>query len=617
VASDKTATINSLVSGSASISKSGTGTLVLAGANTYTGGTIINAGTVSASADANLGSGGGAVTLDGGALIAGGNFSSARPFSVGSGGGAIHNPFGNALLLGSIQSASQAVLTKSGGGQLTLAQATPRSGLSSSWLGDIAVNGGTLKIGNGGATGFLPGYDPIAYAGLPPAVPTVSLAAGSTLEFNHASGGSTQDTAHAVVIAGAGNVVFSGAKTEVFVANNTYTGATIVNSGSSLRVGWGGILNTGGLGATAITNDGAVTFSNDHNTTFPGSTNGTGTLIKEFSGTLTLTGVVAHTGGTTITGGTLAVGNGGTTGSISGNITNNSTLAFNRSDGYTHTGRITGSGALVKNGSGTLTLTPPIAGNTYTGGTTVNSGTLLVSAGEGARLGFGPVVVNSGATLGGAGSIFGNVTLNAGAHLAPGISIGSLYIGPLTITAEAILDFELDTIAGDDISDLVSVRNVGGLTINGGTLNLTNAGNMTAGTYKLIEYDGSFNGSIEDISLGNVPAGFDYELVDNSITKSIDLVVASNGDFNADNLVNASDYVAWRKVAGLTSGDYADWQRNFGRTLAGGASSDGFSNVPEPIGRYVLIISLLLVGCKTRNGRGDRPQGDNRSPVRA
>ena len=157
-----------------------------------------------------------------------------------------------------------------------------------------------MKVGNGGSTGFLPGYDPIAYAGLPPTVPTISLAAGATLEFNHAAGGATQNTTNAVVITGAGNVVISGAKTEVFVANNNYTGTTTINNGSSLRIGWGGVLNTGGLGATAIANSGTLTFSNDHNTTFPGSISGTGTLLKEFSGTLVMTGASTYSGTTTV-----------------------------------------------------------------------------------------------------------------------------------------------------------------------------------------------------------------------------------------------------------------------------------------------------------------------------
>ena len=65
------------------------------------------------------------------------------------------------------------------------------------------------------------------------------------------------------------------------------------------------------------------------------------------TGTLTLTGANTYTGGTTITAGTLQLGNGGTTGSITGNVVNNGALVFNRSDTLTFAGVISGTGALT------------------------------------------------------------------------------------------------------------------------------------------------------------------------------------------------------------------------------------------------------------------------------
>ena len=66
--------------------------------------------------------------------------------------------------------------------------------------------------------------------------------------------------------------------------------------------------------------------------------------------------------------GTLQIGNGGTTGSITGNVVDNGTLAFDRSDAVTFGGVISGTGNVVQRGTGTLTVT---AANTYTGTTTV------------------------------------------------------------------------------------------------------------------------------------------------------------------------------------------------------------------------------------------------------
>lgn len=69
-----------------------------------------------------------------------------------------------------------------------------------------------------------------------------------------------------------------------------------------------------------------------------------------------LTGADTYTGGTTIDAGTLQIGNGGTAGSIVGNVADNGTLAFDRSDAATFNGVISGAGAVSQQGSGTLTL---------------------------------------------------------------------------------------------------------------------------------------------------------------------------------------------------------------------------------------------------------------------
>jgi outer membrane autotransporter protein len=113
--------------------------------------------------------------------------------------------------------------------------------------------------------------------------------------------------------------------------------------------------------------------------------------VQSGSGTLILTGNNTYSGGTTIRAGTLQIGSGGTTGSVLGNVTDNGSLAFDRSDSVAFGGAISGTGALVQSGSGTLTLT---ANNTYAGNTTINAGTLQIG--------------NGGAT----GSITGNVTDN-------------------------------------------------------------------------------------------------------------------------------------------------------------------------------------------------------------
>lgn len=97
-------------------------------------------------------------------------------------------------------------------------------------------------------------------------------------------------------------------------------------------------------------------------------------------GTLVLAGDNTYTGRTVIAFGTLQLGNGGTSGSIVGDVVDESSLVFNRSDAVTYGGVISSSGNVTQMGAGTLTLTGE---NTYTGGTTIATGSTLALAGSG------------------------------------------------------------------------------------------------------------------------------------------------------------------------------------------------------------------------------------------
>ena len=91
-------------------------------------------------------------------------------------------------------------------------------------------------------------------------------------------------------------------------------------------------------------------------------------ITKQGTGTLVLSGDNTYTGDTIIRAGTLQLGNGGTSGSIVGDVVDNGTFAVNRSDTFTFNGAISGSGAFAQIGTGTTVLT---GANTYTGGTTI------------------------------------------------------------------------------------------------------------------------------------------------------------------------------------------------------------------------------------------------------
>jgi T5SS/PEP-CTERM-associated repeat protein/autotransporter-associated beta strand protein len=114
------------------------------------------------------------------------------------------------------------------------------------------------------------------------------------------------------------------------VGTATITGGTWVNSGDL-------VVGSGGTGTLTMTG-GLVTVG--------------GTLSKGTYGTINLQ-----------PGGALQIGTGGTTGVLATDLTNNGTLVFNRSDASTYAGLISGSGSIVKQGSGTLTLTGTLAAN--------------------------------------------------------------------------------------------------------------------------------------------------------------------------------------------------------------------------------------------------------------
>ena len=182
-------------------------------------------------------------------------------------------------------------------------------------------------------------------------------------------------------------------------------------------------------------------------------------------------------------------------------------------------GVVSGPFALTLGGVGTITLS---GANTYTGGTTVASGTVAVSNASGSGCGSGAVQVNAGATLGGTGSIAGAVTVQSGGVLSPGAGgAGTLTLarpgaGALVLGAGAVLQVDLGT-----ASDLVACSGASaGLTLDG-TVNVSAAAGFAAGTFTILTYAGTLidNGLV----VGAVPAGYGA-IVDLSVAGQVRLV---------------------------------------------------------------------------------------------
>jgi fibronectin-binding autotransporter adhesin len=524
------------------LTKNGTGTLTLSGANTYSGGTTVSLGTLTLGNSSALGSG--SVTLNGGTLdlygysvtvplLSGAN-SFINDSSSGSGSSclAVDNA-SDCTYFGRIEIGphNRAIaLAKSGPGIFTLGSSS-----GNYYTGGTTINGGTLKItstyslGTGGlivdgGTLDLNGHyiSVSSISGSSGYIGNTSTSSVSTLIVNGSSssfGGIIEDaigasgTKQTSLIVDSGQLILSGA--------NTYTGGTKVNSGI-LQLGNG---ESGGSVVGDIIDNSSLVVNRSDDWTYSGSISGAGALTKTGAGTLTLTGTNTYSGGTTIQAGilsinddsalgtdpstaqtnitfsgsgTLRAGAGFTLNSNRGILVNSGKTATIDTQSYTMTidGVISGSGAVTKQGTGTLTLSGV---NTYTGSTTINAGTLALRANNANTIGNTSSVTINGSSavldIDGCNNSTGPITLQNGAISGTtGVLSSSAYNvqngtisailgggGALTksmygtVTLNGNNSYIGATIINHGVLSISSASNLGadGLTFNGGTLRVT------------------------------------------------------------------------------------------------------------------------------------------------
>ena len=407
-----TETMGNLVSGAGTLTKNGSGVLVIQNANSYTGGTIINAGRLGLNNGQGLGTGD-VLVLQGAQLSLGG-----------------------VTVANAISGAGQVVKTANNTGVLT--GANTYSGGTDIQQGNLLVNT-PGSLGSGG----------------------VAMAAGTSLIVDY--GGSTA-IAMANVITGTGALVKDGSGTLVIQNANSFTGGTTINAGRlGLNDGHG--LGTGNvlIQQGAQLSLGGVTVAN--------AISGAGQVVKTANIVGTLTGTNTYSGGTDIQQGSLRV----TSPDALGTGTVQSATGTSLIVDYAGTANIamanviTGTGALVKDGSGTVVMNT--ASNTYGGGTTINAGRLGLNFGD--ALGAGAVVIAGGAELGIGAVTYANATSGDGRIVKTGG-------GTATLTGANTHTGGLDIQGGSVAVSSTAALGTGAVSIaSGASLDYTNAASAT------------------------------------------------------------------------------------------------------------------------------------------
>ncbi|MCP0570659.1 fibronectin-binding autotransporter adhesin ShdA [Salmonella enterica subsp. enterica serovar Anatum] len=291
-------------------------------------------------------------------------------------------------------------------------------------------------------------------------------------------------------LSGTGSLVKTGTGELTLSGDNTYSGGTTITGGTLTAA------SVNALGSGDIDNSGVLQVGEGElkNTLF-----GSGSLVKTGTGVLTLSGDNTYSGGTTISGGTLTADHADSLGT--GTIANSGVLQVGEGE---LKNTLSGSGLLVKTGTGELTLS---GDNSYSGATTITDGTLIAANVN--ALGSGDID-NSGTLMLDANGAFklANITTHSGATTA--LAAGStLYASQLTQENGSTLSIDLGAATDDAMITADSVT-------LGGTLNISGIGNVTdswtpeAYTYTLIDSDSAITSDFDDLTI----AGMNREDVD-------------------------------------------------------------------------------------------------------
>jgi autotransporter-associated beta strand protein len=460
-------TFSGVLSGSAALTKQGTGVLTLDGNNDYTGATTVSQGILAVGSATALGTSAAGTTVTGGASGAS---------SLRLQGGITVTGESLALTVTSDTTGNAALVNASGNnfwtGNVSLDTGTHNTFRArfTSDAGLLTVSGNISFTGSGNKAFVFGGAgDGVLSGQISGALPLFKDGVGTwTLSGDNSAFSGVTTVGNGVLeISSESNL---GAAPVSYAAAQLTLGSGASNQGT-LRTSANTSLSAN-RGVTLASGGGAFDVADATTLTVGSVITGAAALAKSGAGNLVLSAGNTFSGAITITAGKLQIGAGSTTGSVgAGAISNAGTLEISRSDDLSFDNVISGAGAFIKSGDGALTLS---GANDYTGATTVSAGVLIV--GDDSALG-----TSAGAT---------SVTSGAELRLQGGRSIAS----------EAV------TLNGAGISSGGALRNFTGTNALGGAVTLASASriNSDAGTLTLTGGISSTNLGLTIGGAGNV-----------------------------------------------------------------------------------------------------------------